>query len=77
MSSVETTTRPIPAWLADMEFCHVDDGSGARAMCGANDDTWEECSADYDGEALCPACGWPTCPRCAQLCGLEELLEAS
>lgn len=65
----------IPGWLAEMEFCHIDDGSGVSAFCGELIDGEPTCESEYDGEAICPDCGCPTCPRCAQLSDLEDRAE--
>lgn len=75
MTVQEQETR-IPEWLADMEFCHIDDGSERRSMCGLEDDGTSMCPVFYTGLALCEHCGNPTCPRCAQLMALEDSLEA-
>lgn len=64
----------IPEWIVGMEFCHIDDGSGEHCYCGAGGTGPSTCEA-FDGEAICPQCGLPTCPRCAQLSALEELLD--
>ncbi len=70
----ESGPRTVPDWLADMEFCHIDDGSELRSFCG--DSVGEPtCVGVYHGEAICDACGSPTCPRCAQLCALEDAIE--
>lgn len=74
--STETLASQVPAWLADMSFCHIDDGSGVGSLCG-EDGGPPTCEGYYDGEAICPSCGCPTCPRCAQLSALEDALGAS
>ena len=69
--------RQIPAWLADMEFCHIDDGSGEHAYClDPSADGEITCDSFYEGAAICPTCGRPTCPRCAQLSALEDEMDA-
>jgi hypothetical protein len=65
--------RTTPSWLPDVQFCHIDDGSLERAYCGDTSAPGCTCPT-YRGEAICPDCGAPTCPRCAQLCALEESL---
>lgn len=67
----------IPPWIKDIEFCHISD-EGGNLFCGSqNDDGGPTCYPEYDGEALCPGCGNPTCPRCAQIAALEETLEST
>lgn len=65
----------IPEWLKNMEFCHIDDGTETRSICGHDTTIPITCNTIYDGEAICPDCGLPTCPRCAQLEALEYELE--
>ena len=71
----DPVATPIPPWLSEVTFCHIllDDDSGY--YCGAPG--WENgpTCEDYDGEAICPSCGNPTCPCCAQLSDLEERLD--
>lgn len=68
----DTQADAVPKWMEEIDFCHIDDGSGKRTYCDAWDvgvDEW--CDGEYDGEAVCPSCGSPTCPRCAQLEAIE------
>lgn len=60
--------------LASMKLCHVCPFDSETPYCGAGGGTVGACD-DYDGEAICPTCGRPTCPRCAQLCDLDDRLE--
>lgn len=73
---VEELVVRVPDWLADMEFCHVGD-EGEPALCGHDDGIGNSntCGDEYEGEAICPTCGRPTCPRCAQLSDLEGRLD--
>lgn len=73
MSDTDTADVTAPSWLTDIEFCHIDDGTETRALCGAQDHLPITC-ADYNGEAICPTCGSPTCPQCAVLSDLEDRL---
>lgn len=68
---LEETTQ-IPEWIKDMEFCHIRTIDQTAWLCGppTTGDKGPTC-IDYDGEAICPTCGNPTCPRCAQLEALE------
>jgi hypothetical protein len=72
----ETTheTKPVPSWIHDMEFCHIAcDDEGIYTYCGDGDGDPVTCSPGYyAGEAICPNCGHPTCPRCAQLADLDD-----
>lgn len=68
----------VPRWLADMEFCHILVDDDSVHFCGRpveEGDLPPPCGYDYDGEAICPSCGLPTCPRCAQLSALEDQIE--
>lgn len=55
-------------------FCHIVDGSGEKAYCGYIDTGPLTCKP-YNGEAICPSCGLPTCPTCAVMASLNERLE--
>lgn len=63
--------------LADDGLCHIvphDAPPSAPAYCGYT--TNDIHPGEYDGAAICPQCGLPTCPKCAMLCDLEDRLEA-
>lgn len=78
--STQVEETKIPSWLADMEFCHVATGGADSVFCGAepSDGEWLKCEgAGYAGEAICPNCGCPTCPRCAQLAEIAWSLDNS
>lgn len=67
--------RVVPDWLAEMEFCHLDDGSGLHAFCLSPDgDGPITCDGEWDSRAICEACGLPVCPRCVQLGALADEL---
>lgn len=53
-------------------LCHVC-GDDDTILCGAPS-TGEVCG-DYGGEAVCPACGRPTCPTCALLDQMDHELD--
>jgi hypothetical protein len=73
MSITEINPVATPIWLVGMEFCHVMPEKGNIAFCGeACGPETPPCPIPYDGEALCPSCGCPTCPRCAQLEALDN-----
>lgn len=57
----------------DLEFCHVLLDDESAHMCG-RPYFGEPLCPDFDGEAICPGCGLPTCPRCAVLDDLEDRL---
>jgi hypothetical protein len=62
--------------MTEMGFCHIysyDDE--ITALCGFSDGPGQITCKVYDGEAICPTCGNPTCPRCAQLEAIEYVLE--
>jgi hypothetical protein len=64
-------------WFREMKFCHIhigDHDNNGTAYCGVSGLRNFSCR-DYDGEAICPDCGNPTCPRCAQLSELEDRME--
>lgn len=65
-------TISIPGWIANMEFCHIENDSGNARLCGPSPDSERTTCKMYEGEAICPTCGLPTCPRCAQLDALED-----
>lgn len=76
-ATLRAESPPIPSWLADMKFCHICmDGSG-YTYCGGADDEGQpvSCPGLYDGEAICNGCGLVNCPRCVQLCALEDELK--
>lgn len=63
--SVETTD--------DGKYCHIV-VDGEKAYCGRTllgDLTCEP----YKGEAICPSCGFATCPTCAVMSSLNERLD--
>lgn len=59
------------------ELCHVTPRGEEIAYCGYDTSHLEGWCADYGGEAICPSCGYPTCPRCAQLSALADSLEVA
>jgi hypothetical protein len=60
--------------IPDNKLCHIVlYGGTGKCYCGYNS-TEEEHGPEYGGEAICPSCGRPTCPRCAQMAQLEEVL---
>lgn len=73
MSTIETREQETTLLMDAIELCHIDDGSDVRALCGFVDG-WAPPCPEYDGEAICPRCGRPTCPRCAQRAALAEQL---
>lgn len=71
MSVLAAEEQAIVTFRAD-ELCHVCAADGTEiAFCGYDTSHIEGWCADYDGEAICPSCGCPTCPRCAQLSVME------
>lgn len=56
-------------------FCHIDDGSDIRFFCGKLNEHGRYTCKPYNGEAICPSCGKPTCPTCAVRGELDERLE--
>lgn len=72
ISPAETS---VPAWIHGMTFCHIGPEGDERCLCG-HVSSDEFCPSYYNGEAICPSCGNPTCPRCAQLDDLESRAEA-
>lgn len=71
-------TTQVPPWIDGMKFCHIgatNPQPGDRPLCGAPYVTADGSCGDYEGEAICPTCGNPTCPRCAQLEAFEQELE--
>ncbi len=58
----------------DWQYCHIVDGSGEKAYCGRLQLGNLTCKP-YNGEAICPSCGLPTCPTCAVMSSLNERLE--
>jgi hypothetical protein len=77
--SIEQTPRVAPSKpsLDDMEFCHICvDETLVEVYCGDEGAKGTApCQGAYEGEAICPSCGHPTCPRCAVLSDLEDRLE--
>lgn len=75
-AELQETPNAIPEWIGDMEFCHVTPWDSDEVYCGdervSQNDTW--CPGEYNGEAICDACGRPTCPRCAQLSALDDAI---
>ena len=67
--------REAPVWWPDVTLCHIADGGADAYYCGAPASNVGECG-EYYGEAICPNCGNPTCPRCAQLDALLDALDA-
>lgn len=55
------------------KFCHIESGDGRTYYCGRRA-TGETTCQMYDGEAVCPTCGLPTCPQCAVMSSLNERL---
>jgi hypothetical protein len=60
----------------DDEFCHILSGDLRTFYCGRPHSGPARCKI-YQGEALCPSCGKPTCPTCAVMSGLDEQLMES
>lgn len=58
----------------DGQYCHIVDASMERAFCGKKQVGDVTCKP-YNGEAICPSCGLPTCPTCAVRHSLSERLE--
>ena len=58
----------------DGKYCHIVDGSGEKAYCGRKQVGATTCRY-YNGEAICPSCGLPTCPDCAVMASLNERLD--
>jgi hypothetical protein len=56
------------------EFCHIRDQSLTRFYCGRPVRGPMNCKV-YEGEAICPSCGKPTCPTCAVQSSLNARLE--
>lgn len=57
------------------KFCHILDAED-NPYCGFSGVRNGEVScAPYNGEALCPTCGHPTCPSCAVMSSLNDRLE--
>ncbi len=66
-----TTDDDIPP--AGDEFCHIESGDGRTYYCGQRARGETTCQM-YNGEAVCPTCGLPTCPQCAVMSSLNERL---
>jgi hypothetical protein len=45
-------------------YCHIEYTNG-KTYCGYLPAKTGPTCALYDGEAICPSCGLPTCPTCA------------
>jgi hypothetical protein len=58
------------------EFCHIVDASGTTYYCGKPHKRGVTCKK-YEGEAICPTCGRPTCPTCAVRSDLAVRLEGT
>lgn len=57
------------------EFCHILDAED-KPYCGwAGKNSDEVTCQPYKGEAICPSCGFATCPTCAVMASLNERLE--
>lgn len=63
-----------PKTTDDGKYCHIVDGSKEKAYCGRTQ-LGELTCKPYNGEAICPTCGLPTCPTCAVMCSLDERLD--
>ena len=66
---------PEPTYLGavpDDQLCHIVDDID-RTYCGAP--VPREIHGTFRGEAVCPVCGSPTCPRCIQLLYLDLQLD--
>jgi hypothetical protein len=74
MSAIETTPVGASFDLNSMELCHIGPATSDLSYCGAPWGSPGECGW-YRGEAICPSCGNPTCPRCAQLSALEDAIQ--
>lgn len=70
----EVEEKPKPYTTDDGEYCHIVDDSGQKAFCGRKQVGDLTCKP-YNGEAICPSCGLPTCPTCAVRQSLSERLE--
>lgn len=57
----------------DDHLCHIESGDGRTYYCGRGAVGETTCKT-YDGEAVCPSCGLPTCPTCAVMSSLNERL---
>lgn len=58
----------------DGQYCHIVESTGEKAYCGRTQLGDLTCKP-YNGEAICPSCGLPTCPSCAVMASLNERLE--
>lgn len=54
-------------------YCHIRCGDGPTAYCGHSLTGHDTCGL-YQGEAICPNCGLPTCQPCAVQSSLHERL---
>lgn len=62
----------IPEWIIGMTLCHISYDNRV-SLCGTIREGMFDCGY-YDNEPICPTCGNPTCPRCAQLCDIMDNL---
>jgi hypothetical protein len=84
LDPIETETLPETGWDEDVrereslppsdsdKFCHIDCGDHRTAYCGHVHGRIT--CKPYNGEAICPTCGLPTCPTCAVMSGLNIAL---
>lgn len=70
----DTTQEEELATTDDGKYCHIVDDSGLVAYCGVKQVGDLTCRP-YNGEAICPSCGLPTCPDCAVMQSLSDRLE--
>lgn len=73
MEKETTELTETPTWIHDMKFCHISCDDGLTWYCGTLGQDGITCT-NYEGEAICPICGNPTCPRCAQLEAIDYQL---
>lgn len=52
-------------------YCHIRCGDSSTAYCGHDLGNADTCGL-YQGEAICPTCGLPTCSACAVQSSLHE-----
>lgn len=60
----------------DDGYCHIVDADGLTYYCG-KPRVGEVACKTYEGEAICPTCGLPTCPTCAVRSDLAVRLEGT
>jgi hypothetical protein len=75
---VEEVAQQPPQWMSEIELCHIVANDEPQTFCGldcgdGNGGGLTPCGY-YEGQAICPGCGRPTCPRCAQLASLADRL---